>query len=369
MGPSVPLVTGQTLEFSAATAGPSEGAAVVCTVAESSDERDWDAFVRRQADSTGYHLWGWQRVFETAFRSRCPYLLARRDGTPTGILPLVEIRSRLFGRALSSLPYVNYGGVLAADHASRSALLEYATDLARKRSLSYVLLRHNTRWFPRLPARDHKVTMLLSLQNTPDAMWNALDRKVRNQIRKSEKSQLSVTTGGAELLDEFYVVFARNMRDLGTPVYGRSLFAAILSQFPSDARLHVVRLEGRPVAGALSYGFRDWIEVPSASSLREHRALCPNHLMYWSIIQQAIADGRRVFDFGRSTPNDGTFAFKEQWGALPKQLFWEYSLRPGATLPSDDRHSSKFRASIEGWKRLPIRIATLLGPRIARSVP
>jgi FemAB-related protein (PEP-CTERM system-associated) len=332
-------------------------------------QSEWDRFVRCHPQATGYHLWSWRLVFSRALGHRCHSVVARRGSAITGILPLVEIRSRIFGRALSSLPYVNYGGVLAIDDSSRSALVERATDLARERGLSYVLLRHRSRLLPALPARDHKVTMLLALKGSGDAMWNALDRKVRNQIRKAEKSNLTVTAGGIELLDDFYGVFARNMRDLGTPVYGRSLFAAILSHFPMDARLYVVRLEGKPIAGALSYGFRDWIEVPSASSLREHRALCPSHLMYWTIIQQAISDGRRVFDFGRSTPNDGTFSFKEQWGALPEQLFWEYSLLPGATLPADDRHSSKFRASIEAWKRLPVGIATLLGPRIARSVP
>ena len=330
---------------------------------------EWDRFVGRHPEATGYHLWSWRDVFRGGLGHRCHYIAARQDGAITGILPLVEIRSRIFGRALSSLPYVNYGGVLAADDSSRVALLERATDVARERGLSYALLRHRRRVFPALPARDHKVTMLLPLPDSGDALWSSLDRKVRNQIRKAEKSNLTVTAGGGELLDDFYGVFARNMRDLGTPVYGRGLFAAILSHFPSDARLHVVRLEGKPVAGALSYSFRDWIEVPSASSLREHRALCPNHLMYWSIIRQAIAEGRRIFDFGRSTPNDGTFAFKEQWGAQPERLFWEYSLLPGAALPSEDRHSSKFRASIEGWKKLPVGIATLLGPRIARSVP
>jgi FemAB-related protein (PEP-CTERM system-associated) len=171
------------------------------------------------------------------------------------------------------------------------------------------------------------------------------------------------------LLDDFYTVFARNMRDLGTPVYSRSLFASMLSTFPGDARVHVVRLHGQPVAGAFSYAYGRVIEVPSAASLREHRALCPNHLMYWSIIGAAIDEGRTVFDFGRSSPNDGTYRFKEQWGAAAEQLWWEYRLTDGATVPGDDRQSAKFHATIEAWKRLPLSVATLIGPRIARSVP
>jgi len=159
------------------------------------------------------------------------------------------------------------------------------------------------------------------------------------------------------------------MRDLGTPVYGRSLFRSILTRFPTDARVHLARLGTQTIAAAFSYAYGDTIEVPSASSLREHRALCPNYLLYWSILRQAIADGRRVFDFGRSTPGDGTYHFKEQWGAIPGQLWWEYHLAPGGTVPSDDRHSRKFKATIEMWKRLPVMAASMLGPRLARCVP
>lgn len=342
---------------------------VVCRPAEEHDAPEWDAFVRSRPEASGYHLWGWQMVFRTAFGHPCHYLIAKRGSVIAGVLPLVEVRSWLFGRALSSLPYVNYGGILADDLETSHVLLEHAAELIRSRSLSYVLLRHRRRLLPELLARTHKVAMLLALERTRDGMWEQMDRKVRNQIRKAEKSGLAVVSGGIEGLDEFYALFARNMRDLGTPTYGRALFSAILSQFPKDARLHVVRLEGRPIASALTYTYGDVIEVPSASSLREHRALCPNHLLYWSIIAQAIDDGRRVFDFGRSTLDDGTYQFKEQWGAVPEQLWWEYSLREGIDLPSDDRQDKRFRGPIELWKRLPVGLATLFGPVIANSVP
>jgi FemAB-related protein (PEP-CTERM system-associated) len=337
--------------------------------AEEPCSREWDSFVRQHPSGTGYHLWGWRTVFHAGLGHRCHYLIARRDGVPAGVLPLVEVRSRLFGRALSSLPYVNYGGILAEDAATASALAGVAASLARDRSLGYVLFRHRDRVLPALPARTHKVTMLLPLAATVEAMWSGLDRKVRNQVRKGEKSDLTVVSGGAELLDPFYAVFARNMRDLGTPVYGRSLFTAILKAFRDDARLHVVWLGETAIAGALSYGYGATVEVPSASSLREHRSLCANHLLYWRIMERAIVEGRRVFDFGRSTPNDGTFNFKEQWGAKPEQLHWEYHLLGTTALPADDRHSTKYQTMIDTWKRLPLPLATLIGPRIARAVP
>lgn len=346
-----------------------ETSPVECSIATVEESADWDRYVTAADAATGYHLWRWQYVFDRALGHRCHYLIARRGASMVGVLPLVEVRSRLFGRALSSLPYVNYGGVLASDQAAAVALLESAGDLARRRALSYVLMRHSRRVFSDVPARSHKVTLLLQLAATSQVMWDRLDRKVRNQVRKAEKSGVTIECGGAELLNDFYGIFARNMRDLGTPVYGRNLFAAILEQFPVEARLHVARLKGRAIAGALSYAYRNRIEVPSASSLREFRALCPNHLLYWSIICYALAQGHGVFDFGRSTPDDGTYHFKRQWGAEPLQLWWEYHLGDGARLPSADRHSSTFRASIEIWKRLPTAVATLIGPRLARLVP
>jgi FemAB-related protein (PEP-CTERM system-associated) len=342
---------------------------VVCAVASADQGTEWDAFVRSRADASGYHLWRWRRVFEVGLGLRCHYVIATRHGRVTGVLPTAEVRSPLFGRALSSLPYVNYGGVVAEDCETASALVDYAAGLARARSLSYVLLRHRQRQMHELPARSHKVTMLLPLEETSEVMWNRLDRKVRNQVRKAEKSGVTIESGGVDLLDDFYRVFAHNMRDLGTPVYGKSLFAAILNEFPDSARVHVARVNGLTIAGALSYAYGEWIEVPSASSLREHRALCPNHLLYWSVMTAAIAAGHRVFDFGRSTPDDGTYKFKEQWGASPAQLWWEYRLLGHAALPSTDRHSAKLQTRIEAWKRLPLAMATALGPHLARLVP
>jgi FemAB-related protein (PEP-CTERM system-associated) len=338
-------------------------------VAPATESGAWDDYVHGHAEATGYHRWAWRRVFENALSHRTHYLIATRDRATVGVLPLVEVRSWLFGRALSSLPYVNYGGLLATDADASEALLNTATELAESRRLNFIVLRHLRRQLPQLPVRAHKVTMFLDLASAVDEMWTRLDKKVRNQIRKAEKSGLTTIVGGEELLDQFYFVFARNMRDLGTPVYGRRLFREILRQQPDHARLHIVHLNQLPVACALSYSYGETVEVPSASSLREHRALCPNHTMYWSIIRDAIAKGRTRFDFGRSTPGDGTYLFKEQWGARPQPLHWEYRLIGNVHLPQEDRHNPRFQTHIEAWKKLPLSLTTLLGPHIARCVP
>jgi FemAB-related protein (PEP-CTERM system-associated) len=305
-------------------------------------------------------------VFTGALGHDCTYLIARRDDRIVGVLPLVQINSVLFGRTMTSLPFVNYGGVLAERDDDALALGDRAAELARRRGCRHVELRHTARRFASLPCRQHKVAMLLPLQQ---GMWERLDRKVRNQIRKAQKSGLAATVGGAELLDEFYAVFARNMRDLGTPVQGRKLFEEVLAAFPERARIHVVRLGTTTVAAGLTYRTRDGVEVPWASSVRDFNSLCPNHLLYWNVIETAVAGGCVVLDFGRSTPHEGTYHVKEQWGAEPLPLTWEYYLLHGTEVPDQSPKNPRFRRAIELWQRCPLWLANAVGPHIVRSIP
>ncbi len=353
-----------------ARAVPERSAAI--EISTSVTEAEWTAYVDSHADATVYHQWGWERVFWNAFGHRMDRLVARRAGRIAGVLPLVTMRSWLFGRFMVSLPFVNYGGVLASTAGAGRALVDEAGRLAVERGLRHVELRHRVPQCPHLPSRQHKVAMTLSLPAGPggeEEMWSALDRKVRNQVRKAEKSGLTVESGGGALVPAFYRVFARNMRDLGTPVYSRRLFDEVLDVFPNQARVFVVRLGGEPVAASVTIRSRDRMEVPWASSLREHSALAPNNLLYWAMIRDAIASGCRLFDFGRSSPGAGTYKFKEQWGARPEPLTWEYVLSPGVEVPNQGPTNPKFSLAIETWKRLPVPVANLVGPSIVRAIP
>ena len=341
------------------------------SIATEADSAAWEAYVSDHPDSSGYHAWAWRGVFERAFGHGSIYLIAHgADGLERrairGVLPLVQINSLIFGRTLTSLPFLNYGGVVSDSDTEASALVDAAAELAREKRCRHVELRHSARRFPQLPCKQHKVAMLLRLHSR---LWDALDRKVRNQIRKAQKSGLTSIHGGKELLGDFYAVFARNMRDLGTPVYARRFFDEVLSAFPGRAQLHVVRLSSRPIAAGLTYRTRTRVEVPWASSIRDHNALCPNHLLYWSILESAIAEGAAVFDFGRSTPNEGTFHFKRQWGAEPVPLFWEYCLVGQPELPDQSPKNPKFKIAVEMWRRCPLWLANLVGPYIVRSIP
>ena len=344
------------------------GTPLTITLAGNGDRASWDAYVNSRPASTGYHDWAWREVIDRTFGHPAFYLMARVDGRPdvTGILPLVEIRSRLFGRTMTSLPFVNYGGIVADSDAVADALLAFARDLAVRRGCRHVELRHMARRFEELPCRQHKVTMRLPLA---PGLWDRLDRKVRNQIRKAMKSDLTVERGGADLLSEFYLVFARNMRDLGTPVYTRRLFEEVLRSFPDRTRLVVVRLKGEPIAGGLTFRTAGLVEVPWASSINDFNSLCPNHLLYWNVIETAIAEGCTVLDFGRSTPHEGTYKFKAQWGAIPEPLHWEYCLLRADSIPDQSPKNPKLRLLVETWKRMPIWAANLIGPLVVKHIP
>jgi len=332
-------------------------------------QSEWDRFVSRHPHATAYHAWKWREVFEQAFGHETAYFAVRDHESIVGVLPLVLFNSRLFGRFAVSLPFVNYGGALARDAGSAAALLDRAAALRLERKLAHVELRHTARQFPDLQVRAHKVGMVLTLERDSATAWTRLDRKVRNQVRKAEKNHLTSRVGGAELLDDFYDVFARNMRDLGTPVYSRTFFAAVLATFPDTARVFLVDSGSVTVAGAITLSFRDSVENPWASSLREYRSSSPNTLIYWRMIEYAIATGHKTFDFGRSTPNEGTYHFKAQWRAEPTPLHWEYVLEPGRSLPNLSPSNPKYRAAIAVWTRLPLAVTNLLGPHIVRSIP
>ena len=292
-----------------------------------------------------------------------------RDGKTVGYLPLTFVRSTLFGRFLVSLPYLNTTGTLADDDTTRLALIDRAVALADEMNVRHLELRQESAiTHPRLNgSRTNKVHMRLALPAFPGPLWEGFKPKVRNQVRKGEKSGLSVHWGTFALLDEFYSVFSTNMRDLGTPVYGRKFFRAILRHFPGMAELCIVRLGSRPVAGALLMHGKGITEVPSASSLREYNSLSSNMLMYWNLLERSIQRGQQVFDFGRSTRDCSTFKFKQQWGAIESPAIWQYARHGQAAELRPD--NPKYERFIRLWQRLPVRVTRVIGPAIVRGIP
>jgi FemAB-related protein (PEP-CTERM system-associated) len=337
-------------------------------VSRATDGAAWDDYVARHPLGTVDHLWDWRPIFDSVLGHSPMYLVATRGDDVCGVLPLVCFQSMLFGRSAISLPFLNYGGLLADDTEVGRALVEAAGREARVFGATHVELRHLARQTDYLTSREHKLSMRLSLPGTSQELWTAIDRKVRNQVRKAQKEGLT-TAQGPDLVDEFYAVFARNMRDLGTPVYPKSLFVETVRRFAERARVFVVRLDGHPIAAGMTLFFRGVALNPWASSLREYRNHCPNMLLYWTMLEQALADGATVFDFGRSSPGGGTHQFKLQWGAAETPMHWEYLLLSRAEAPNQGPTNPKFARVIEMWKRLPLGAANAIGPFIARQLP
>ncbi|MFO0773255.1 MAG: FemAB family XrtA/PEP-CTERM system-associated protein [Nitrospiraceae bacterium] len=331
---------------------------------------EWDRYVQAAPEASGYQLTAWRTVIARVFGHEAVYLVARDErGEICGLLPLVVLSSRLFGRFMVSLPFFTYGGVLATTEAVRSRLMEAAVEEATKRGLSHIELRQQSRLETIWPSKDHKVSMRLALPTDPEALMKQYPSKLRSQIRRPQKEGMVAEVGGIGLLDEFYTVFARNMRDLGTPVYAKGFFQAILEAFPQDAAICVVRWKGQPVAAGFLYRFRQMMEIPWASADRRYDRWSPNMLLYSTVLEYACRQGCQVFDFGRSSIDSGTYRFKAQWGAEPVPLHWYYWLKGGGPLPELNPNNPKYKLAIGLWQQLPLSIANLIGPHVVKNLP
>jgi FemAB-related protein (PEP-CTERM system-associated) len=309
-------------------------------------------------------------IFREAF-GQTPLAFEAIEGSRTvGYLPLVFVRSTLFGRFLASMPYLNSGGVVADRPQIATQLLDAAVSLAKELRVKHLELRHEKELHhPALNASyTHKVHMRLRLPDFPGPLWESLKPSVRNLVRKGEKHHLTVHWGTHDLLNEFYDVFSVNMRDLGTPVYSRKFFRTILKTFPNHAELCVVRLEDRPISGGLILHGKGISEIPSASSLREFNHTSANMLMYWKILERCMERGQSLFDFGRSSKDSGTYKFKKQWGAEEHPACWQYHLLRGkATSMRPD--NPKYQKLIAMWQKMPVWLTRMIGPSIVRGIP
>ena len=327
----------------------------------------WDEFVRRQPGWTHFHRFGWKHVYERTYGHRGVYLAAHQGGELTGVLPLVEVRSLLFGRFLVSSPFVSYGGPLGSDSAVQ-ALAARARELSRESGAKLLELRSRGPLPLDMPVSLRKITVVLDLPGDPRPLWDAFDPNVRRRTRRAEKAEIT-TRFGPDELDAFYVVFARHMRDLGTPVHAKRLFQEVREAFPEELWLGCSYHQGTPIAAIGGFRWGDEFEVTWASALVTHKQLAANMLIYWAFIERSIASGARVFNFGRCTPGGGTHRFKKQWeGTRDEQLHW-YQDRAGeaAGTPSPDDPSYAWGPRV--WKRLPLSLATMIGPRIVRGIP
>jgi FemAB-related protein (PEP-CTERM system-associated) len=341
-----------------------------CSIALLDDELDeWNAYVRKNPDTKIYHRAEWRDLIRKTFGHQDAYYIARDPSRNiVGVLPLIRLQSLLFGDFMVSMPYFNYGGAVADHDSVERSLMGMANEHARQLGVSHVEYRDV---IPRsdLAVRTDKVSMILQLPDSVDSLWNSFTSKLRSQIRRPLRESPETYNGGIEYLDDFYTVFARNMRDLGTPVYSKAFFGNILDCFPQESRIIVVRLGDMPVAAGFLLGYKGNLEIPWASSIRDVSHLSMNMLLYWEVLRFAVQEGYRRFDFGRSSKGSGTYRFKQQWGARPEQSYWHYWLGAGHEPPALNPDNPRYALAIKLWKRLPLVISNRLGPWIVRNLP
>ncbi len=301
-----------------------------------SDKENWNAYVLNHPQGIAYQLFAWKEAVESAYGFKGVYLIARKGKKIAGILPLIQVNFPFTSGTLVSLPYCDAGGPLADSPEIEHQLISEALKIARTMSIRRVSIRSTQPLAglkPETTNNKNKVRMLLSLPDSSENLLSSFKAKLRSQVKKPFKDGLTVQSGGQELFDDFYRLFSENMRDLGSPVHPRSWIKQILCRFKNKAILFIVKMPDQtPAAGGILLCHPRVVSVPWASSLRRFNSWNPNMMLYWAFLKFASDNKYPVFDFGRSTPGEGTFGFKKQWGASPSPLHWaDFETAPGQT--------------------------------------
>lgn len=328
----------------------------------------WDAFVFAHPQATFFHRSGWLRVIERLFGHRGFFLYTERDGAIEGVLPLAEVKSRLFGHAVTSLPFAVYGGVAALNDEAAAALEAEAEKIARGQGAGHLEYRYlgETRhadW----PRQDLYVTFRKAILPDEEANMLAIPRKQRAMVRKGIANGLKAEVDANA--DRFFDLYADNVLRHGTPAMPKKYFQALLDEFGADAEvLTVVGPDGRPLSSVLSFYFRDEVLPYYAGDDEAARGLAANDFKYWELMRRACARGLKVFDYGRSKQGTGPYAFKKNWGFEPQPLSYEYRLFKRDAIPQNNPNNPKYQLMIKAWRKLPIGVANWLGPFIVKNL-
>ncbi|MFZ5759501.1 MAG: FemAB family XrtA/PEP-CTERM system-associated protein [Thermodesulfobacteriota bacterium] len=336
-------------------------------------QEKWDSFVNNIEKSTMAHLYGWKNVIKKTYGHKSYYFHLEKDGEIKSILPLCYIDSKLFGRKLVSMPFLDYGGLCSKDQSVDREnhfpeILQKIISLSKEIKADIIELRHLENHHLSWASHQEKVTMLLALQPTEELMWQALPSERRNRIRKAQKNDLSTSIGALDIIDEFYRTFAVNMRDLGSPVHSKRFFINIIEEFPAKTKIMLVKHQSMVIGAALCFIHNNTISIPWVSSLRSHFDLYPNNILYWDAMKFAISQGCTCFDFGRSSHGSGTFLFKKRWGATPKQLYWDMHMVNAEVNSNHKISNPNYQFALKIWQKLPVAVSCIIGPPIRKNI-
>ncbi|OOG21966.1 peptidoglycan bridge formation protein FemAB [Thioalkalivibrio denitrificans] len=328
---------------------------------------EWDAFVESCPDATFFHRAGWRRVLEQVLGHQAHYLYAERDGVIVGVLPLGHVKTVLFGNALISVPFCVYGGVAAQDERAAAVLTDAACDLAERLEVDYLELRNQVPRNPGWPRKDDLyVTFRKPIDADVEKNMLAIPRKQRAMVRKGIKHELTGELDGD--VERFFPIYSDSVRRLGTPVFARRYFEALMDAFGDDCEVLTVTRNGEPVSSVLSFYFRDQVLPYYGGGTEQAREVAGYDFLYWDLMRRACERGYRVFDYGRSKVGTGSYSFKKNWGFEPEPLHYEYHLVRAKSVPDINPLNPKYRLFIAAWKRLPLPVANLLGPMISRGL-
>jgi len=344
-----------------------DGDVNVRRAAPETDPADWRRVAGSLAETHLAHAPQWAGIIRRAYGHDPLYLAADEHGGGAGLLPAVIVRRPLFGTVVASMPFLDGGGPCGSSPAVTKALADALVKEARRLGARGVELRCSHRLDIAVAPSEQKVNLVVTLPADPDRLWQQLDRSVRNQVRKAERSGLTAEIGGAEKLDEFYAIHAERMHDLGSPAHHHAFFRSLVEAFDGTARITLVRKGPTAVGGLVALSYGDSVVVPWASCLKAYFTLCPNMLLYWETIRTACRDGFRTFDFGRSTRGSGTYRFKCQWGAVESPLFWyriPVTRRDRAAVPSSGGRAGRYFVNV--WQRLPLTVTQSIGPHVRK---
>lgn len=335
-------------------------------------DHSWDQYVTSRDQGGPYLLIAWRNAIEKAYGHRPFYLAAYNGPQVVGILPLVRIRHPLIRKRLVSLPFCDYGGILADNNSVAEALLMRAIGLSHemgavveiRNPVSCLAIEKNTGF---VQVTD-KCRLILDLPGNAALLWSGFKSKLRSQVKKASRDGLVARLGREPLLNDFYRVFSRNMRDLGSPVHSGKWIKSIVSAFGRNVRVGVVYKDALPVGAGIILTHGNFVTIPWASTRKEYNRFSPNMLLYWTFLEYAADRGYRFFDFGRSTPGEGTYAFKKQWGARPFPLYWYRYGGNGVFMNTAGGIDFLHSAAEKIWQRLPLDIANGLGPHLRKYI-
>lgn len=330
------------------------------------DDRVWEALVSGAKESTFFHRIGWRDLLQTELGLDDEYLCACAGGRMLGVLPLLGVRSRLFGSSLTSLPFCSYGGPLALDAGAEQALIDAAVQRGARQRVDRVELRGLRPFRPGDPRQDLYFTFRGPIPPGLEDM-KGIPQKRRNVVRRAVSLGLEAMV--CRDADRFFELYAANAQAHGTPALGKRFFRALLDTFPEDSDvLFVIDANGRDLSAILNFYHRGEVLAYYAGEVAAARGTNANDFKYWSLMMHAKGRGCERFDFGRSKTGTGSFQFKRLWGFQPRPLYYEFPYLPSGRVPQNNPSNPSFRLAIETWRRLPRAFVDRLGPLVVKGL-